>query len=74
MREAYGSGTALVTAARAGDQRALEELVGRWLPPVYNIEGRALDAHADVDDVVQAVMIHVIRGLGDLREPEKVVR
>ncbi|GGW16422.1 hypothetical protein GCM10018980_19030 [Streptomyces capoamus] len=58
----------LVTAARAGDGRALEELVGRCLPLVYNIVGRALNGHADVDDVVQETLLRMVRGLPKLRD------
>jgi RNA polymerase sigma factor (sigma-70 family) len=59
----------VVTAARAGDERALDALVAQCLPLVYNIVGRALDGNDDVDDVVQETLLRVVRGLGDLREP-----
>lgn len=61
---------ALVVAARAGDPQALDALVGAYLPLVYNIVGRALDAPAEVDDVVQDVMLQTVRDLRQLREPE----
>src|ERR671916_3130763 len=61
---------ATVVAARAGDPAAVDRLVAGYLPLVYTIVGRALDGHADVDDVVQDVMLRVLRNLGDLREPE----
>lgn len=61
----------LVAAARAGDQESLDELVAQYLPLVYNIVGRALARHGDVDDVVQETMLRVVRGLGGLREPER---
>ncbi|MEU6972044.1 sigma-70 family RNA polymerase sigma factor [Kitasatospora aureofaciens] len=60
----------LVTAARDGDRAALEELVTAYLPLVYNIVGRALAKDAEVDDAVQDVMLHVVRGLPGLRDPE----
>jgi len=62
--------TATVIAARAGDPAAVDRLVAGYLPLVYTIVGRALDGHADVDDVVQDTMLRVLRNLGDLREPE----
>ncbi|WP_338146856.1 sigma-70 family RNA polymerase sigma factor, partial [Streptomyces boncukensis] len=65
------SQTALIAAARAGDQRARERIVADHLPLVYNIVGRALNGHADVDDVVQETMLHALRGLDRLREPER---
>lgn len=60
---------ALVRAAQAGDQRAQDELVTAYLPLVYNIVGRALSGHADVDDVVQETLIRALGGLGSLRDP-----
>jgi RNA polymerase sigma factor (sigma-70 family) len=62
--------TATVVAARAGDPAAVDRLVAGYLPLVYTIVGRALEGHADVDDVVQETMIRVLRNLGELREPE----
>ena len=40
-------GTALLEGARAGDSHAQHELVGEWLPLVYNIVGMALNGHAE---------------------------
>ncbi|MGW6270026.1 sigma-70 family RNA polymerase sigma factor [Streptomyces sp. NPDC055060] len=59
----------LVTAAQTGDQQAQDDLVAGYLPLVYNIVGRALDGHADVDDVVQETMLRVLAGLAALRDP-----
>ncbi|MGW0800290.1 sigma-70 family RNA polymerase sigma factor [Streptomyces sp. NPDC002692] len=61
---------ALVTAARSGDPRAQDALVGSCLPLVYNIVGRALNGSVDVDDVVQETMLRALDGLGSLRSPE----
>ncbi|MBO3737363.1 sigma-70 family RNA polymerase sigma factor [Actinoplanes flavus] len=61
----------LVSAARAGDQRALEELIRAFLPLVYNVVGSALSRHADTDDVVQQVLLDVVRDLGSLRDPDR---
>ncbi|WP_309032115.1 MULTISPECIES: sigma-70 family RNA polymerase sigma factor [Streptomyces] len=60
----------LVVAAQAGDARAREELMAAYLPLVYNIVGRALSGHADVDDVVQETLLRVVRDLTGLRAPE----
>ncbi|GAA3962373.1 sigma-70 family RNA polymerase sigma factor [Actinoplanes auranticolor] len=62
-------GTALVVAARAGDRGALDELVRTHLPLVYNLTRRALGGHPDVDDVVQEVMLRMVRQLPALRSP-----
>ncbi|MEU0200763.1 MULTISPECIES: sigma-70 family RNA polymerase sigma factor [unclassified Streptomyces] len=61
---------AVITAAQSGDRQALDELVAGWLPLVYNIVGRALNGHADVDDVVQETMLRAVGNLGSLRDPD----
>lgn len=61
----------LVEAARAGDEEALTRLLGAYLPLVYNVVGRALQGHADVDDVVQETMLRVVLRLPDLRDPDR---
>ncbi|GAA0666366.1 hypothetical protein GCM10010193_17410 [Kitasatospora atroaurantiaca] len=60
---------ALVVAAQRGDRRALDELTAGCLPLVYNIVGRALDGHHDVDDVVQETLMRAVDRLGDVRDP-----
>ncbi|MGZ2361087.1 sigma-70 family RNA polymerase sigma factor [Streptomyces sp. 372A] len=61
---------ALIKAARAGDGDAKDQLVASCLPLLYNIVGRALNGHADVDDVVQETVLHMLRALPGLRNPE----
>ncbi|MEU4537399.1 sigma-70 family RNA polymerase sigma factor [Streptosporangium sp. NPDC023825] len=65
-----GPDSAMVAAARDGDQQALDALVADSLPLVYNIVGRALNGHTDVDDVVQETFLRVVRALPDLRDPQ----
>ncbi|QNA71438.1 sigma-70 family RNA polymerase sigma factor [Streptomyces sp. So13.3] len=64
-----GPDTGTVIAARGGDRRALDELLADCVPLVYNIVGRALNGHSDVDDVVQETLLRIVRGLPDLRDP-----
>ncbi|MGW5662069.1 sigma-70 family RNA polymerase sigma factor [Streptomyces sp. NPDC003758] len=59
-----------IAAAQAGDRHALDQLVAGWLPLVYNIVGRALNGHADVDDVVQETMLRAVGNIGALRDPD----
>ncbi|MER5937409.1 sigma-70 family RNA polymerase sigma factor [Streptomyces sp. NPDC001928] len=59
-----------IAAAQAGDRQALDEVVEGWLPLVYNVVGRALNGHADVDDVVQETMLRAVDNLGSLRDPD----
>ncbi|MBB0232613.1 RNA polymerase sigma factor, partial [Streptomyces calidiresistens] len=65
-----GPDHSLVVAARDGDRRALESLLSQSLPLVHTIVGRALDGHGDVEDVVQDIMLRVVRGLGRLERAE----
>ncbi|MEU6020754.1 sigma-70 family RNA polymerase sigma factor [Micromonospora sp. NPDC047134] len=60
----------LVTAAQSGDGSARDRLIAAHLPLLYNIVGRALHGHPDIDDVVQETLIRVIRDLPALRAPE----
>ncbi|MEV3933674.1 sigma-70 family RNA polymerase sigma factor [Streptomyces sp. NPDC053728] len=62
--------TALIKAAQRGDTEAQDRLVASYLPLVYNIVGRALNGHADVDDVVQDSVLRMLRGLPSLRTPK----
>ncbi|WP_250035667.1 sigma-70 family RNA polymerase sigma factor [Paractinoplanes maris] len=61
----------LVRLAQAGDVAARDELIAEHLPLIYNVVGRALDGHPDVDDLVQETMLRAVRGLGALREPDR---
>ncbi|MEU3610299.1 sigma-70 family RNA polymerase sigma factor, partial [Streptomyces sp. NPDC035033] len=63
--------TALVEAARAGDPHARDALVRACLPLVHNVVGRALDGHADTDDVVQETLVRALDGLPGLRDPAR---
>ncbi|MEU6227040.1 sigma-70 family RNA polymerase sigma factor [Streptomyces sp. NPDC047042] len=65
------SGTELVEAARSGDTDARSALFQEYLPLVYNVVGRGLHGHPDVDDVVQETMLRALRALPGLREPER---
>jgi RNA polymerase sigma factor (sigma-70 family) len=69
MSRGSGPGAATVIAAQEGNEEALENLLSAYLPLIYNIVGRALNGHADVDDVVQETMIRVVRNVRDLRDP-----
>ncbi|WP_419999909.1 sigma-70 family RNA polymerase sigma factor [Streptomyces boninensis] len=70
MSHSSPTGPDVVRAAQAGDERALDALVSAHLPLVYNIVGRALNAPSDTDDVVQDVMLQMVRDVAQLRDPE----
>ncbi|WP_030441767.1 sigma-70 family RNA polymerase sigma factor [Actinoplanes subtropicus] len=63
------SDEALVIAARAGGQRAMNELARRHLPMVYRLVRQALGADPAVDDVAQDVMVRALRQLPALLTP-----
>ena len=65
------SATGLVNAARSGDADARAALFSEYLPLIYNVVGRGLHGHADVDDVVQETMLRAMRALPELRDPER---
>ncbi|MFH9075670.1 sigma-70 family RNA polymerase sigma factor [Streptomyces alboflavus] len=60
-----------MTAAQSGDAQARERLVAEHLPLIYNVVGRALGGHADVDDVTQEAMFRALDGLDGLRDPAR---
>jgi RNA polymerase sigma factor (sigma-70 family) len=62
----------VVAAAQRGDRRAREQLARDYLPLVYNVVGRALNGHPDVEDVVQETMLLVLRDLPGLRQPQNI--
>lgn len=64
-------GADVVAAARDGDPRAVESLVEGCMPLVYSIVGRALNHHADVDDVVQETMLKIVQGVGQVRQTDQ---
>ncbi|MEU4239788.1 sigma-70 family RNA polymerase sigma factor [Actinoplanes sp. NPDC026619] len=61
----------LVRDAQDGSGGALDELIALHMPLVYNIIGRALAGHPDVDDLVQETMLRAVRGLSGLRDPDR---
>ncbi|MEU4623006.1 sigma-70 family RNA polymerase sigma factor [Actinoplanes sp. NPDC023801] len=61
----------LVRAAQRGNVHARDELITGHLSLIYNIIGRALNGHPDVDDLVQDTMLQAINALSGLRDPER---
>ncbi len=60
----------LVVAARAGNRGALDDLLRRHLPLVYNLARQAIGPGPDVDDVVQDIMLRALRQLPALRSAD----
>ena len=61
--------TDLVTSARNGDKQAWDELVERYAPLIWSICCRQRLDRADAEDVSQAVWLHLVDHLDDLRNP-----
>jgi RNA polymerase sigma factor (sigma-70 family) len=61
----------LVRDAQRGNVHARDQLITGHLPLIYNIIGRTLNGHPDVDDLVQDTMLQAINALGGLRDPER---
>ncbi len=62
---------ALLVRARAGGRDALEALIARHQPWVYNIALRMLSRHEDAEDATQEVLVKVVKGLPSFRGESK---
>lgn len=63
------SDTALVVAARAGEDWAREALYRRHVPAVHGLAFRLLGRDADVDDLVQDAFVAAFSSLDRLNDP-----
>ena len=61
--------TDLVTGARNGEKQAWDAVVDRYAPLIWSICRRHGLGRADTEDVGQAVWLHLVGHLGNLREP-----
>ncbi|MFC9328948.1 glycosyl hydrolase [Kitasatospora sp. NPDC057015] len=64
-----GLTAARVAAAQQGDGAALDDLLAVSLPLVYNIVGRSLGRPGEVDDLSQEILLRIVAGLPQLRDP-----
>ncbi|ROR35284.1 sigma-70 family RNA polymerase sigma factor [Kitasatospora cineracea] len=69
-REPEGEVPRLVAEAQAGDAAALERLLGGHLSLVHHLVARAVGP-GEADDLTQETMLRAVRGLPELREPER---
>lgn len=69
--EQAAQGRELVRAAMSGDPWARDPMIAAHVPLVYNVVGRALNGHHDVDGLVQETMLRALDGLGGLRDPDE---
>ena len=61
----------LVRRAQRGDREAFGALVEQFQPTVYAIALRRLGNTSDAMELTQEVFLHVLRRIGQLREPER---
>jgi RNA polymerase sigma factor (sigma-70 family) len=61
--------TDLVTRAANGDRQAWDALVERYAPLIWSICRRHRLERADAEDAGQAVWLHLVEHLGNLRDP-----
>jgi RNA polymerase sigma-70 factor, ECF subfamily len=64
---------ALLRRCHAGDGEALEELVRRWERKIFYYVRRLTADEADAWDVMQQTWVRVIRGIGSVRDSQKLV-
>ena len=63
---------ALLRRCRAGDEEALEELIRRWERKLFYYVRRLVADEADAWDVLQQTWIRVVRGIGKVKDSEKL--
>jgi RNA polymerase sigma-70 factor (ECF subfamily) len=61
----------LVRRAQRGDREAFGALVEQFQPTVYAIGLRRLGNESDALELTQEVFLHVLKRIGQLREPER---
>ena len=61
----------VVRRAQRGDREAFGALVEQFQPTVYAIALRRLGNTSDAMELTQEVFLHVLRRIGQLREPER---
>jgi RNA polymerase sigma-70 factor, ECF subfamily len=64
---------ALLRRCRAGDRDALEELIRRWERKLFYYLRRLVADEADAWDVLQQTWARVIKGIGGVRDADKLV-
>jgi RNA polymerase sigma factor (sigma-70 family) len=62
--------TDLVTSAKNGDKQAWDAIVERYAPLIWSICRRYQLGDADAKDVGQAVWMHLVENLHNLRDPD----
>lgn len=64
---------AFLQRCRSGDDEALEELVRRWERKLFYYVRRLVANEADAWDILQQTWIRVLKGIGGVRDSDKLV-
>jgi len=64
--------SALVARAQAGDRAAFVDLVRQYRGLVFAVCFEQTGSFADSEELTQEVFLAALRGLGSVREPEKL--
>ncbi len=60
----------MIARARAGDRRALRDLIAAWQGPVARFVLAEVGERGEVEDLCQAVFVKMVRSLPRLKRPE----
>jgi len=73
MELAKDQSEALLRRCQIGDEEALEELIRRWERRLFYYIRRLVPYEEDAWDVLQQTWMRAVKGISDLREPDKFV-
>lgn len=62
----------IVLRCQLGERAAFHELAARWSAPLHRYATRLVNDPHDAMDLAQEVWLRVLRGIGGLRDPERV--
>jgi RNA polymerase sigma factor (sigma-70 family) len=63
----------LVIRCQLGELAAFDELVARWHAPMWQYVRRMADRNEVADELIQETWLRVLRGIANLREPDRLV-
>jgi RNA polymerase sigma-70 factor (ECF subfamily) len=61
LRAEFDADSALMLRVRAGDEKALAELIDRWKTPLINFFYRSLSSYSQAEDLAQMTFVRIYR-------------